>query len=48
MKPLMKITARQPGGKTIEFEATALIETPLELDYYRSGGLARKILQDMQ
>jgi len=47
LKPRLKITGQRPDGEMVEFEATALIETPLELAYFRAGGLARKILEDL-
>ncbi len=47
MKPLLRVSAESPEGKTMEFDATALIETPLELAYFKAGGLARKILADL-
>jgi aconitate hydratase len=47
LKPLLDVSAQSPDGKIVEFNATALIETPLDLAYFQSGGLARKILADL-
>jgi aconitate hydratase len=47
LKPLLRVSAQSPDGKKVEFDASALIETPLDLAYFQSGGLARKILADL-
>jgi len=35
------------GGKTIEFTCTCRIDTPIEVDYYRNGGILHKVLRRM-
>ncbi|MFU8803944.1 MAG: aconitate hydratase AcnA [Bradymonadaceae bacterium] len=48
LKPLqrVKVTATNPktGGK-IDFEATCRIDTPVEVDYYRNGGILHMVLR---
>jgi aconitate hydratase len=41
------ITATKPGGKKIAFTATCRIETPVEIDYYRNGGILHTVLRKM-
>jgi aconitate hydratase len=35
------------GGKPIEFTATCRIDTPIEVDYYRNGGILHTVLRRM-
>lgn len=46
----VRIVAQKPDGRVIEFSCLARIDTPVELDYYRQGGILpfvlRKLLQD--
>jgi aconitate hydratase len=46
LKPELKVTAEKADGSRIEFMVTALIDTPLELEYYLAGGLALKLMED--
>ncbi len=41
----LKVQAKSDEGKTIEFEATVRIDTPVELDYYRNGGILQAVLR---
>ena len=41
------VTATKPDGQTIEFETTCRLDTPVEIDYYRNGGILHKVLRDM-
>ena len=34
-------------GKTIEFTTTVRIDTPVELDYYRNGGILQTVLRKL-
>ncbi|MFV1859339.1 MAG: aconitate hydratase AcnA [Anaerolineales bacterium] len=47
---LVQVRAEREDGSVIEFEALARIDTSIELDYYRNGGILhtvlRKILQE--
>ncbi len=47
LQPRQGITVRatKPGGKTIEFEATCRVDTPVEVDYYRNGGILQTVLR---
>ncbi len=39
------VRAQKPGGAVIEFRATARINTPIELEYYRNGGILHTVLR---
>ena len=43
-KTLLSVAADRPDGRRIEFQVTARIDTPLEMVYYRAGGLMHKVL----
>ncbi len=43
----LKVTATAPDGKKNEFEATVRIDTPVELDYYRNGGILQTVLRKL-
>jgi aconitate hydratase len=47
LKPLKNMTVRATAedGKTIEFEARCRIDTPVEVDYYRNGGILQTVLR---
>ena len=47
MKPGGQVTARAmaTNGKVIEFRATLRIDTPVEMDYYRHGGILQAVLR---
>ena len=49
MKPLqkLKVVATSPDGKKTEFECTVRIDTPVELDYYRNGGILQTVLRKL-
>jgi aconitate hydratase len=36
-----------PEGKVIAFTAQVRIDTPVELDYYRNGGILQTVLRKM-
>jgi aconitate hydratase len=48
VKPLQKITvmAVKPDGRTITFETLCRIDTPVEVDYYRNGGILHTVLRN--
>jgi len=48
IRPELTVTAITTNGEQIQFLVTALIETTLELTYYQAGGLARRILMDLE
>ena len=41
----LKILAHRATGPTIEFTATARIDTPVELEYFRHGGILQAVLR---
>ncbi|HKQ47712.1 MAG TPA: aconitate hydratase AcnA [Phycisphaerae bacterium] len=50
LKPLSKVSviARSPDGtKEKKFRATVRIDTPVEIDYYRNGGILPTVLRKM-
>ncbi|HWB20684.1 MAG TPA: aconitate hydratase, partial [Phycisphaerales bacterium] len=49
VKPRQEIpvTARKHDGKTIAFSTICRIDTPVEVDYYRNGGILQTVLRRM-
>lgn len=49
LQPLQKVhvKATAPDGKVTEFDATCRIDTPVEVDYYRNGGILHYVLRRM-
>ena len=45
LKPGKRLTVSVSGGKT--FEALARIDTPVELEYYRHGGILQYVLRQL-
>jgi len=41
------VTARKQNGETIEFNTLCRIDTPVEIDYYRNGGILHTVLREM-
>lgn len=41
----VRVVARKPSGQLIEFTCLARIDTPVELDYYRHGGILPFVLR---
>ena len=46
-RQLVNVTARHPGGEETRFAARARIDTPVEIDYYRNGGILHTVLKEM-
>ncbi len=44
---LMNVKATKPDGSTIEFKAKALLNTEVEVNYYRNGGILHTVLRNM-
>lgn len=42
---LVDIAATRLDGSTVEFQAQARIDSPVELEYYRNGGILQTVLQ---
>jgi aconitate hydratase len=49
IKPLQDVTVRatSAGGEEIEFATICRIDTPVEIDYYRNGGILHTVLRNM-
>ncbi len=49
LKPLqaVEVMATKPDGTSIHFVATCRIDTPVEVEYYRHGGILHKVLRDL-
>ena len=49
LEPLSSITvtATKQSGVTVEFEATVRLDTPVEVDYYRNGGILQTVLRNL-
>jgi aconitate hydratase len=43
----LKVVATKPDGTKIEFDTTCRIDTPVEVDYYRNGGILHTVLRKM-
>jgi aconitate hydratase len=43
----MKVAATTPNGQRKEFSCTMRIDTPVELDYYRNGGILQTVLRKL-
>jgi aconitate hydratase len=43
----LAVHATFPNGKTIEFRVKVRIDTPVELDYYRNGGILHTVLRKL-
>jgi aconitate hydratase len=43
----VKVVARKPDGKTVEFQATVRIDTPQESEYFRHGGILHYVLRQL-
>lgn len=42
----ISVTATKETGETIEFTVKSRIDTPVEVDYYRNGGILHTVLRD--
>jgi aconitate hydratase len=49
LQPRQELTVRAagPGGQAIEFQARVRIDTPVELEYYRNGGILQTVLRKL-
>jgi aconitate hydratase len=43
----VKVTAHKEDGTTIDFNTTVRIDTPVEMDYYRNGGILQTVLRNL-
>ena len=49
LEPLatIQITATKPSGEVTEFQAKVRLDTPVEVDYYRHGGILQAVLRNL-
>jgi aconitate hydratase len=49
LRPLQEVRVRatEDGGATIEFAAVCRIDTPVEIEYYRNGGILQTVLRSI-
>jgi aconitate hydratase len=41
----IRVTATRPNGQQVTFDATCRIDTPVEIEYYRNGGILQTVLR---
>jgi aconitate hydratase len=46
-KSVVKVKARRPDGKGVEFNAVALLNTDVEVNYYRNRGILHTVLRNL-
>jgi aconitate hydratase len=44
---LVTVRAQKPGGQVIEFKARALLNTSVEVNYFRNGGILHTVLRNL-
>ncbi len=44
---MLTVTATKPDGSVIEFEAQVRLDTPVEVEYYRNGGILHTVLRQL-
>jgi aconitate hydratase len=49
VKPLqtMKVVATKPDGAKVEFQTTVRLDTPVDVVYYRNGGILQTVLRNL-
>mgnify|MGYP001004983891 CR=1 FL=1 len=43
----LTITATRPDGSSFNFEATCRLDTAVEINYYKNGGILQTVLRKM-
>ena len=43
----VEVTATKTDGETVTFKTRCRIDTPVEVEYYRNGGILHKVLRDL-
>jgi aconitate hydratase len=46
-KSVLKVKATKAGGYAVEFTVTALLNTDVEVNYYRNGGILHTVLRNL-
>lgn len=44
---ILTVRAKKPDGRVIEFKVKARLDTPIEVEYYRHGGILRYVLRKL-
>ena len=44
---MLTVTATKPDGTVIEFQAQVRLDTPVEVEYYRNGGILHTVLRQL-
>jgi aconitate hydratase len=44
---LVSVKAVKPDSTVVEFKAQALLNTPVEVNYYRNGGILHTVLRNL-
>ncbi len=44
---ILTVRARKPDGRVIEFKVKARLDTPVEVEYYKHGGIMKYVLRKM-
>jgi aconitate hydratase len=49
LEPRQRVTvrARREDGSVVEFSAIARLDTPVDVDYYRNGGILQTVLRGL-
>jgi aconitate hydratase len=43
----IKVVAKKPNGTEINFDAVVRLDTPVEVEYYRNGGILQTVLRNL-
>jgi aconitate hydratase len=43
----IEVVATKPDGTKVTFDAVVRIDTPVEMDYYRNGGILQTVLRKL-
>jgi aconitate hydratase len=46
-KSVVHVKAKKSDGSIVEFKATALLNTDVEVNYYRNGGILHTVLRNL-
>jgi len=46
-KSIITVKAKKADGSVIEFQAIALLNTDVEVNYYRNGGILHTVLRNL-
>ncbi|GAB4483952.1 MAG: aconitate hydratase AcnA [Anaerolineales bacterium] len=46
-KATLKVTAHRPDGSSVQFQVTALLNTAVEVNYFRNGGILHTVLRNL-